>query len=268
MKTILLTGSSGFVGKYLKDELQKKYKVITVDIADNGSIVDSKFLLPFFKENKIDAICHQAALISVPDSITNPVDTHDTNVTGTLLLLELARIYNVKRFVYASSAAIYTWEDSPYGLSKKVNELYAKTYYKTYGIETIGLRYTNVYGPNQTAKGNVLPCFKRRMDQNLPLQIYGDGKQERDFVHVFDVVTANVKALETTNTEAFGTAFDIGTGSTITINYLAYLVQKEKHVGIEYLPDRPGDARITKADTSIAKRILGFSSTISPEEGV
>jgi UDP-glucose 4-epimerase len=252
---VLITGGAGFIGSHLVDRLVNEgFSVTVIDNLDTGNlekiaphqgkrefrfikgdIRDSNLIKEALKD--IDAVFHEAALASVTVSVENPILANDINVTGTLNLLKASADIGVKRFVYASSAAVYgdtqspqKREDmtpnpkSPYGISKLAAENYVKIFYKLYGVETVSLRYFNVYGPRQRfdlqcAYGGAITIFTSRLLRNMPPIVFGDGEQTRDFVYVEDVVEANMLAL---NSEAaVGEAFNIGTGVSVSVNRVA-----------------------------------------------
>ena len=244
-KNILITGGAGFIGSNLVGKLIGN----KVTVLDNFSSGYSENLAPFPSVRIIagdvrdietvelamrgaEVVYHLAASVGNKRSIENPIQDAEINVIGTLNILEAARKAGVKKVVISSSAGIFgelktipikedhpCEPDSPYGCSKLYEEKIALAYGKLYDLEVVCLRYFNVYGPNQRFDeyGNVIPIFVRRMLNNEPLIIYGDGEQTRDFVHVDDVIQANIKAA---NSEATG-AFNIASGTRVTINYLA-----------------------------------------------
>jgi UDP-glucose 4-epimerase len=213
--------------------------------------------------------------------------TNDINVLGTINLLQAATELGVKRFVFASSAAVYSethgpekreaevsCPESPYGISKLVGEYYARYYYKFHSLETVSLRYFNVYGPRQSCDlqaqyGGVIILFLDRLVRNMGPVVYGDGEQTRDFVNVKDVVKANMLAM--TTKDAAGESFNVASGTRITINKLAEVLKayvNKKDIKNIYTDPRPGDAKHGYADISKAKRLLNFSSSYSFEEGI
>jgi UDP-glucose 4-epimerase len=235
----------------------------------------------------IDVVFHEAALASVTLSVENPVLTNSINVTGTLNLLKASSDLHVKRFIFASSAAIYGGtttpqkrEDmtpnpaSPYGVSKLAAENYAKLFYKVYGLETVSLRYFNVYGPRQrfdiqSAYGGAITIFTNRLLKNMPPIIYGDGNQTRDFVYIQDVVEANLLALNTKN--AAGEVLNIGTGTNVSLNQVANTLKEilnRKDLKNVNADPRPTDIRHGYADISRAQKILGYNPRYSFEEGL
>jgi len=299
-KTICVTGGAGFIGSHLVDRLlDENFEVIAIDNLSNGKLENIKHNLD--KENfrlmkcdiadlksvkhsieGVDAIFHEAALTSVEMSIRRPILTNNINVTGTLNLLEAALASKVKRFVFASSVAVYgdvcppqkedmpTRPISPYAVSKLAAENYVKVFHDVYGLETVCLRYFNVYGPRQrgdSSYGGVITKFIQRLLRNESLLIYGDGNQSRDFIHVQDVVEANMLALE--NEEADGEILNVGTGKSTSINELARMLLElmNKNCGkIVHARAKRGDIRYSCADTTKAKKIIGLNPKYTLED--
>ena len=302
---MLVTGGAGFIGSHLVDRLLNEgFEVTVIDNLDTGrleniahhqdreefhfikgDIRDFDLVKETMKD--IDAVFHEAALASVTLSVENPILTNDINVTGTLNLLKASSDLHVKRFIYASSAAIYgdtqppqKTEDmtpnptSPYGVSKLAAENYVKLFHKVYGLDTVSLRYFNVYGPRQrfdiqSAYGGAITIFTNRLLKNMPPIIYGDGEQTRDFVYIQDVVEANMLALNTKN--AAGEAFNIGTGTNVSVNQVANTlneIMNRKNLKTIHADPRPTDIRHGYADITKAKKILGFHPKISLKEGL
>ena len=264
-KKILVTGAGGFIGSHIVEDLLKEGSfVIALDIkkAKDSSIpkhllahpnfayacVDIKDfddLMYTFTFWKPDMVCHQAALVSVPISMTEPEMYLNNNVLGTQNIFELSRLMEIKKVVYASSSSIYG-EASPYAYSKILDEKMAEMYNKLYNMEIIGLLYFNVYGPRQTfnGEGAVIPAFITAILNNSAVKIYGDGSQTRDFTFVRDVSQANIAALKY---EGESRVFDIGMGNSTSINdlcdYLLLIFGKNTKSSSVYLPERPGDIR-------------------------
>ncbi len=240
----------------------------------------------------IEVVLHQAALGSVPRSIEAPLKTHAVNVTGFIHLLVAARDAGVRRFVYASSSAVYgdapelpkTEERlgrplSPYAASKRMNEIYAETFSRVYGMETIGLRYFNVFGPRQDPEGPyaaVIPQWIAALLRRQPVFINGDGETSRDFCPVENVVQANLRAATTDNPAALNQIFNIALGRRTTLNDLFALIQntlRRRDPGLSevrpvYRDFRPGDVRHSLADISKARSLLGYEPTCDVEEGL
>lgn len=302
-KTILITGCGGFIGSHIAEKcLEMGWTVIGIDSMITGLSTNLDLLrphssfhfLPIDVRNinehagipKVDLICHQAALGSVPRSIVHPEATLENNVDGFLAVLEYARLNKVSKVVYASSSSVYgdsghntkfVGEEgeplSPYATSKKVNEEYAKIYSKTYGITTIGLRYFNVYGPRQNPNGDyaaVIPKWVDLVKREQDLEIYGSGEQSRDFTYVKDVVQANIKAL-TTKREIKSEIFNIGTGLNTSLDHLSHLI----HVVLEkpynkrvYLPQRKGDVMMSRAGYGETTSMIDYFPRYNLENGL
>jgi len=298
---ILVTGGAGFIGSHIVDRLlQEGFEVIVLDNLSTGRITNVKHHLKNkrfkmikgdVREEKIlrkalkgvEAVIHEAAISSVEESIKDPIKTNDINLNGTLNLLNLSVKEGVKRFVFASSASVYgdlsppLREDSqpkpisPYAVSKLSGEYYCKIFHKIYRLETICLRYFNVYGPRQRNNqySSVIMNFINSIKKNKPLVIFGDGLQTRDFIYISDVVEASIIALK--SKEGVGEVFNIATGKPITINELAQIIielsEKNNLIPIHAEP-RKGDIRHSYADIEKAERILKFKAKVSLEEGL
>lgn len=304
-ENILVTGGAGFIGSHIVDKLMEEgFDVTVIDNLETGRLEniahhenkkDFHFVrgdirdFDLVKETMrdIDAVFHEAALASVTRSVKDPILTNEINVGGTLNLLKASSDLGVKRFVFASSAAIYGDAESPlkkegivpnptspYGVSKLAAENYVRVFYKAYGLETVCLRFFNVYGPRQNVDihgsyGGAISIFLNRILKGLPPIIYGDGKQTRDFVYVEDVVEANILALKKKN--ARGEVFNIATGKKISVNQVAEAlkdIMNRKDLKTIYADPRPTDIRHGYADISKAKKILGYNSKFSTKEGL
>ncbi|MFX1593646.1 MAG: NAD-dependent epimerase/dehydratase family protein [Promethearchaeota archaeon] len=289
---MLVTGAAGFIGSNLVDALLKiGVKLIGIDNLFNGKLTNLEYALKdsnftFYKADirdfsfllnickDIDIIYHMAAFSSVPDSIIKPSSCHNINVQGTFNILESARIQDIKTIVFASSGAVYgvaktlpVKEDmptnpiSPYGVSKLVGEKYLYQYSKNYGLNTIALRYQNVYGPKQDMSpySGVIPKWLGNLQKSKNLPIYGDGNQIRDFVYIKDVINANLKAAMIKNIA--GEVFNVGSDTKLTINELAKAIIELwnlKNVEIEYKEPREGDIKEGYADISKARLLLNY----------
>lgn len=299
---VLVTGGAGFIGSHLVDRLLRDgFHVHVIDDLSTGNlkniahhqgkekyhfiegdIRDSDLIKNTMKD--VDAVFHEAAVVSVPRSVKNPLHTNEVNVRGTLNLLKACLDSGVKRFIYGSSTAIYgDAEDlpikenlipkpiSPYAVSKLAAEGYVNVFHRVYGLKTVCLRYFNVYGPRQTygSYSGVLTIFISRLLSDQPPIIYGDGEQTRDFTEVRDVVDANMLALEKHN--AVGQVFNIATAVPTTINSLAELLQKimgKTELKAAYENQRPGDIRHSYADISKARKMLGYEPKTGLKEGL
>lgn len=302
---ILVTGGAGFIGSHIVDKLMEKgFEVTVFDNLDTGHIEnieshqgkeDFHFIKGDIRDfnlvkkimKDVDAVFHEAALASVTLSVQNPLLSNDINVTGTLNLLKASSDLGAKRFIYASSAAVYgdtkapekredmsTNPRSPYGISKLAAENYVKIFHKLYGLETVSLRYFNVYGPRQRfdlqcAYGGVITIFTNRLLRDMPPIIFGDGEQTRDFVYIADVVEANMLALD--KKDAAGEAFNIGTGLSVSVNQIAEtlkdIMNKHELKNVHADP-RPAEGRHGYANIRKAQKILGFHPKVSIKEGL
>ena len=260
MKKVIVTGGAGFIGSHLVDKLiEQEIKVIVLDDCSTGKYkninpkacyinVDITTIDPnqfLNKETDIDVIFHLAAKTTVQESINEPEYYNNVNVKGTLNMLILANKLNVKRFIFSSSSSVYgdakvpTSENhplnplSPYALNKLIGEQYCKLYSDIYNLDTICLRYFNVYGDRMNNEGGyklVMPIFKEQMLNNKPLTINNDGKQRRDFIHVDDIVNANILCANSTK-KLNGDIFNVGTGKSYSVNEVADMFGGEKKYG-------------------------------------
>jgi len=299
-KKALVTGGAGFIGSHLVDALLSNgCQVVVLDNLSTGRLSNLKHIrdkIYFYKGDIRDrealdtaakdceVIFHQAAMVSVPQTVENPVDSAMVNEIGTLYVLESAHRNNVKRVVLASSSAVYGDDPqlpkretmvskplSPYAIQKLTGEYYARLYNDLYGLETVCLRYFNVYGPRQdptSPYSGVISIFMSKAVSDRVPVIYGDGKQYRDFVFVDDVVKANLLAAIAEN--ASGEVFNIGTGKYVTIDRLWKMTCDfcSLYIKPDYKPPRPGDIVESVANIDHAKTILGFNSEYSFKEGL
>ena len=227
--------------------------------------------------SQADFISHQAALGSVPRSIKNPILTNDVNISGFLNILHAAKDQpSVKKMVYAASSSTYGDSEllpkiegvegrplSPYAVSKSVNEMYAEVYSKTYNFHTIGLRYFNVFGPNQSPDNPyaaVIPIFCKTALEKGVIKIYGDGQTSRDFTFVDNAVQANIRALHNNNKLLNHEVFNIACGEMTSLNQIVEILNKyiKSELKIEFLPERQGDIKYSLADIGKSKSILGY----------
>ena len=292
-QTVLITGGAGFIGSHLSETLLRDNDVRVFDALTTGrkSNVppEATFLEADLREKDeltnavagTDLIFHEAALVSVARSIEKPLTSHEINAEATLRLLEAARDENA-RVVLASSAAIYGHPESvpiteaqskeptsPYGLDKLTLDHYARLYHDLYDLETVALRYFNVYGPRQVASdySGVISIFIDQALSGEDITVHGDGEQTRDFVFIDDVVQANLNAA---TTDAVGEAYNVGTGESVTIRELAELIQDitDTDSDIVHTDARTGDIEHSKADISKARADLGYEPTVSLREGL
>jgi UDP-glucose 4-epimerase len=297
---VLVTGGAGFIGSHLVDELVTTgCDVAVLDNLSTGHVANLKHIenrITFYegdiRDQKIlikaskdcDIIFHQAAMVSVPQTVDNPVDSAMVNDMGTLFVLEAARKNNVKRMVLASSCAIYGSDpdlpkrenmnpkpQSPYAVQKLTGEFYARLYFKLYGLETVCLRYFNVYGPKQDPSSpysGVISIFMTKASNKKTPVIYGDGNQYRDFIFVKDVVKANLLAAN--DSESKGKIFNIGTGRYIRVNELWEIISQlaGNNIKPKYEQARAGDIQESVANIDKAKNVLGFEPEYSFEKGL
>lgn len=299
---VLVTGGAGFIGSHIADTLIKAgHHVVIVDNLHTGNranipaaatfyevdIQDQAQLDTIFATEKIDAISHQAALANVRESMTDPLDYARVNILGSLVLLELARKYNCRKIVFASTGgAVYGEGASPdnsrlpfteaskaqpkdnYGTNKLSVEYHLDLYHQNYDLAYVVLRYPNVYGPRQNSKGEagVIAIFTDAMLAGQPTRITGDGEQTRDFTFVSDIARANLLAL----TSDMVGIYNVGTGVPSSINmvhdYLTEITHYEQ--GVSYVPRPVGEVLATYLDSSKAKRDLGWEAEVSLEEGL
>ncbi len=291
----VITGGAGFIGSHIAEDLSKNHEVIIVDNLfsgkkmnieslpvelKEGSITDLPFLMEVFEG--ADGVFHQAAITSVPRSVKSPLPTHEVNCTGTLNVLLAARDCGVKKVVCASSSSVYgdtpvlpkvetmiPYPLSPYGISKLTGEHYARVFSELYGLQTVSLRYFNVFGPRQDPQSEyaaVIPKFITKILRHESPVIYGDGSQTRDFTFVKDVVQANIRAMES-NAEGI---FNIAYQERIDLNALAAIIMDI--IGIDvpvlYDPPRPGDIHDSLADVRKAKESFGYEPQYTVRTGI
>lgn len=303
---ILVTGGAGFIGSNLVLSLIHDKKITAIKVLDNletGSIKNLSAVKnnPRFEfiegdirnysiclgaTEGIDIVSHQAALGSVPRSVADPITTHEVNATGTLNIFNAARENNVKRIVYAASSSTYgdhpglpKVEDvigspiSPYGVTKLMNEMYAKVFASLYEMEFIGLRYFNVYGPHQNPAGPyaaVIPLFIKSFLENKSPVINGSGEHSRDFTFVDDVVQANKLAMFTEDMNALNQVYNIAKGEETTLNELVSVLQQITGKKIEAIhgEERSGDIKHSLADITKAEKRLDYHPVTAPADGL
>jgi UDP-N-acetylglucosamine/UDP-N-acetyl-alpha-D-glucosaminouronate 4-epimerase len=289
-RLVLVTGGAGFIGSHLTDALVAAgMRVRVIDNFATGrrdylnpaaefveaDIRDAASINPHFAG--VDCVFHVAALPRIPLSIAKPVETHMTNVVGTLNVLIAARDAKVRRVVYSGSSSVYGDQAklpltetmtpdplSPYALQKYVGEQYTRMFHRLFGMQTLTLRYFSVYGPRMAEQGAymlAIAAFMRARREGRPLEIYGDGEQTRDFTHVSDVAAANLLAMDCEIAD--GRAINIGRGENVSVNRIAAIVGGP----VVHQPARAGDVRHTLADRTLAERILGWRPRVSIEDG-
>lgn len=307
---IVITGGAGFIGSNLCDYfVSKGYKVVCLDNLATGYLKNIEHLIgqPNFEfvEGDIrdykmcekivsgaDYVLHQAALGSVPRSIKDPITSNEVNVSGFLNMLHASKEAKIRRFVYAASSSTYGDSESlpkveekigkplsPYAITKYVNELYAEIFGKTYGIETIGLRYFNVFGRKQDPNGAyaaVIPKFVMQFMKYESPVINGDGNYSRDFTYIDNVIQMNELAMLTQNPEAINTVFNTAYGDRTTLNQLIQILQSElakydpeiAKVEIKYGPTRAGDIPHSLASIEKGKKMMNYNPQYSLQQGL
>jgi len=298
---VVVTGGAGFIGSHIAaallergarirviDNLSTGYAENLAEIGGeidfiNASITDSKALNRALAD--VELVFHEAAIPSVPRSVNNPAETHDASVNGTFSLLLAARDRKVRRLVYAASSSAYGDQPespkresmrpdplSPYAVAKLVGEYYCQVFARTYELETVSLRYFNVFGPRQdpgSQYSGVISRFLLALNRGESPVIYGDGEQSRDFTYVSNVVDANLRAAE--SREAVGKVINVANGESVTLNELLATVQKltgRTDIPARYEPPRVGDIRDSLADLTLAKSLLGYMPIVGLEEGL
>lgn len=298
---ILVTGGAGFIGSNLAEELiQQGAKVTIIDslvtgFRENleeiqgdfefveGDLNDDAALTKAIEG--VEIVFHQAALPSVPRSVANPAETHQACVNGTFRLLEKSRDAGVKRLIYAASSSAYGDQQtlpkvetmrpeplSPYAAAKLAGEYYCRVFNEVYDLETIALRYFNVFGPRQdpssTYSGVISRFIDALMKGTTPI-IYGDGEQSRDFTFIANIVNANIKAAQATT--GFGETMNIANGERVSLNELLEVLKNitgNPNVRADYLPERKGDVKHSQADNTRAVEALGYEKLVGLEEGL
>lgn len=283
-RNVVITGGLGFIGSYITEELINNNKITIIDNLSSGKIENLREAhhenLTLIKEdmNKInlndilkdtDYVFHLAALASVPVSVENPLLSHENNLNGTVKLITAAKENDVKKIIFSSSAAVYGENPntplkesepympmSPYASQKASCELYLKSYYESYGLNSVSLRYFNVFGPKQDVNSSyaaVIPNFISALLNNKQATIYGDGEQTRDFIYVKDIAKANIAACESN----YNGILNVASGKRLTINQLYEIISEvlETDIKPKYIEERPGDIKHSLADVSNLKNI-------------
>lgn len=260
---ILVTGHKGYIGSHLYSELQKRDdidEIIGIDLKDGDDIA---YCLP---DKDVDIVFHFAAFPRVEYSVLNPSYTFRQNSLITSILLDWSKNHNVKKFIFSSSSAIMGDGDgkpkSPYGLHKLISEMECNLYEDLYGIKTTCLRYFNAYSEDQPYGGaytTAISAWMEMIRQGKPLRLDGDGEQTRDFVHVNDIVSANILAMENDNMDS--EYYDVGYGESFSINYIKNFIDSNLTVAWDFAPPRKGDARNTLANIKPLKN-RGWSPKI------
>lgn len=300
MDRYLVTGGAGFIGSNICRQLVRQGGFVRV--VDNlltgkkSNLVGIMDKIEFIEADigdaavaktaakDIDIVLHQAALPSVPKSIDDPAATHKHCVNATLTLLLAARDANIKRFVYAASSSAYGDTPtlpkietmppnplSPYAVAKLTGEYYCSVFYEVFGLETISLRYFNVFGPNQDPKSQyaaAIPAFVTAILKDRQPTVYGDGSQSRDFTYIDNVVEANLLAAATKKTQ--GQVINIATGIAVTINQVIDMINDltDKDIKPIYTDRRPGDVKHSLADISLAENLIGYKPKITFKQGL
>ena len=297
----LVTGGAGFIGSHIAEALLASgLKVRIIDDLSTGSAENLDELrgdFDFIKGSITDAavlgravsgaeiIFHEAAIPSVPRSILEPAETHEVSVNGTFALLLAAKENAVRRVIYAASSSAYGDQPespkheamrpdplSPYGVAKLVGEYYCQAFTRSYGLETVSLRYFNVFGPRQdptSQYSGVISRFIRALEFGERPVIYGDGEQSRDFTYIANVIDANLRAAE--SVAAIGKVINIGNGVSVTLNQLLAALKDlagGPEVNAEYAPARLGDVRHSLADLTLARSALGYEPAVGLQEGL
>ncbi len=302
MANYMITGMAGFIGSSLaRALLERGHSVRGIDNLSTGKIenlADLRDRVDFREADLLDLdamqdackgmdfVLHQAAIPSVPRSVKDPIGSNRANVDGTLNLLVAARDAKVKRVTYASSSSLYGDTPtlpkhegmipspiSPYAVAKLTGEYYMTSFYRVYGLETVSIRYFNVFGPRQdptSMYSGVLAIFISKMLKGEQPMIHGDGEQSRDFTFIDNVVSANLLACQAPSSEVAGKYFNVATGTRVTLNYTYSVLQTL--IGYDqppaYGPDREGDIKHSLADIALAEKHLGYKTLVKFEEGL
>ncbi len=300
MGMFLVTGGAGFVGSHLTEGLiARGHKVRVIDnfatgkrkniahLLDKIELIEGDIRNPEDCKKAVDGVSvvlHQAAVPSVPKSVQDPVTSHQANIDGTFNMLMAAKDADVKRFVYAASSSAYGDTEvspkhekilpgpkSPYAVNKLVGEYYCRAFYECFGLQTISLRYFNVFGPRQDPASQyaaAIPAFVTAILEDRQPTVYGDGEQSRDFTFVENVIEANILAAGAPETH--GEVVNIACGQSVTINAIIKQINELLGKNIEpiYADPRPGDVRHSLADVSLAREVIGYEPVVYFDEGL
>ncbi len=301
MPLYLVTGGAGFIGSHVTETLVDRGRRVRVlddfstgrpsNLASfedrialiEGDLNDPRALAEAV--SGVDTIFHLAAIPSVPRSVDDPIGSNRANVDGTLALLWAAREAGVRRVVYSASSSAYGDSPvfprvetlmpeplSPYAVAKLAGEHYCRAFWECYGLETVSLRYFNVFGPRQDPKSQyaaAIPLFVTAILADRSPTVFGDGEQSRDFTYIDNVVQANLRAAEAPEA-ACGKVFNVACGESVTVNETIGMINRilGKDIPITYAPPRPGDVKHSNADISLARKLLGYAPTVSFEAGL
>lgn len=300
MRTFLVTGGAGFIGSHIAEALVRRGNRVRVldnlstgqlsnmaGFADQAEFIQADVLDAAAVAQAVagvDCVFHEAALASVPMSVERPLDVHAAGATGTLVVLDAARRAGVRRVIYAASSAAYGDQPtsskresdlpspiSPYAVAKLTGEYYCQAFAATYGLETVALRYFNIFGPRQDPNSPysaVIPLFLTAMLSGRRPVIYGDGGQSRDFAFVGNVVQANLLAADAPNVS--GRVFNVANGKSTDLLTLIRVLNEllGTNIQAEHAPPRVGDVRESLADITLARKLLGYEPPVDFEEGL
>lgn len=300
MANYLVTGGAGFIGSHIVERLVADGQ--RVRVLDDFSSGKRENLAPFASQieimegdlrrpedcrracDGIEVVYHEGAVPSVPKSVADPATSHQANVDGTFNLLMAARDAGCRRVIYAASSSAYGDQPelpkretacpaplSPYAVNKLVGEHYLRTFFLCYGLETISLRYFNVFGPRQDPKSQyaaAIPAFVSAILKNEPPTIFGDGEQTRDFTYIDNVVHANILAAQAPRTE--GQVVNVACGESVTINQIIRIINEQlgKQVKPKHVPERAGDVKHSLAAIDLARQVIGYEPIVSFAEGL